>query len=495
MLCPRFAVIRAGRLRAVTTPAKARESLAGTIFEGTVEPDEYEALRHERSVTQAYLVEGRNRVRVYEPEGSPPPGFVAGDADARRCLPRPDARPIAGLPRRIRNRRGGGGLDEPPAILAVFGRDLSQNSRRSMFFIWVALLVFMAWSLSSGKVRIQSGDSSVGGDEGVHHLGVRRRPAARDLRALDLWVLRVGRRRDGGDPRRGMPGRRDLARHSSAAWRVHLGQVPRGPGERGGRARGASRGDDVLQSRRAGGRVAGVPWSVRPGALRQAGLDLRRADAHVLRRASRSWWASGRGGRSWSSSCRWRCCWAACSSSGTGPPSWLDPRVDRFLMLIDPSGFRWLNETQLKVDRGVAFYNSASIPLDGTIIANRLALPGDRPGRGGFEPVALRQGAPGEVATGRAGVEAGPRAVEARGAGRGARRGRDRSPLESGRWASLGMTSRRPGLIGGAWTVMRAEVRELRSSPGLYLFVPLAGARGAGAEPGRRWGRSTRRSC
>src|SRR5260221_7353891 len=58
VLCPRFAVLRAGRVRAVTTPARARESLAGTIFEGTVEPDQYEALRHRRNVTQSYLVEG-----------------------------------------------------------------------------------------------------------------------------------------------------------------------------------------------------------------------------------------------------------------------------------------------------------------------------------------------------------------------------------------------------------------------------------------------------
>ena len=77
VLCPSFAVIRAGRVRAVTTPARAREALAGTIFEGTVEPERYEALRQSRSVTQAYLVEGRNRVRVHEPGGSPPPGFVA----------------------------------------------------------------------------------------------------------------------------------------------------------------------------------------------------------------------------------------------------------------------------------------------------------------------------------------------------------------------------------------------------------------------------------
>jgi ABC-2 type transport system ATP-binding protein len=77
VLCPRFAVIRAGRVRAVTTPAAARESLAGAIFEGTVEPEEYETLRRRGSVTQAFLVEGRNRVRVHEPSGSPPEGFAS----------------------------------------------------------------------------------------------------------------------------------------------------------------------------------------------------------------------------------------------------------------------------------------------------------------------------------------------------------------------------------------------------------------------------------
>jgi ABC-type multidrug transport system ATPase subunit len=75
VLCPRFAVIRGGRLLAVTTPPEARDELAGTIFEGTAEPEAFEALRRERCVTQAYLVEGSNRVRVYEPLGAPPPGF------------------------------------------------------------------------------------------------------------------------------------------------------------------------------------------------------------------------------------------------------------------------------------------------------------------------------------------------------------------------------------------------------------------------------------
>lgn len=76
VLCPKFAVIRSGRLLTVTTPAEARASIRGMIFEGTVNADEYDVFRQARCVTQAYLVEGRNRTRVYDTEGNPPPGFV-----------------------------------------------------------------------------------------------------------------------------------------------------------------------------------------------------------------------------------------------------------------------------------------------------------------------------------------------------------------------------------------------------------------------------------
>ena len=78
VLCPRFAVIRCGRLIAYTTPAEARKAIDGTIHEGTISADSYYGLLAdpERCVTQAYLVEGRNRVRVYQPEGEPPEGFV-----------------------------------------------------------------------------------------------------------------------------------------------------------------------------------------------------------------------------------------------------------------------------------------------------------------------------------------------------------------------------------------------------------------------------------
>jgi len=75
VLCPRFAVIRRGRLVAETNPRAAREALRGQIFEGTAGPDEIAELRAQRRVTQAILVEGRHRVRIHEPEGRPPAGF------------------------------------------------------------------------------------------------------------------------------------------------------------------------------------------------------------------------------------------------------------------------------------------------------------------------------------------------------------------------------------------------------------------------------------
>lgn len=80
VLCPRFAVIRAGRVVAETSPGEARARLAGAIFEGDVPPSELEALSRARRVTQAILVEGRNRVRIHEPSLICPPGFEPATA-------------------------------------------------------------------------------------------------------------------------------------------------------------------------------------------------------------------------------------------------------------------------------------------------------------------------------------------------------------------------------------------------------------------------------
>jgi ABC-2 type transport system ATP-binding protein len=76
VLCSRFAVIRNGRIVADTAPAQARAALAGKIFEGTSNVAELEELRQSRCVTQAILVEGKNRVRIYEVSGEAPLGFL-----------------------------------------------------------------------------------------------------------------------------------------------------------------------------------------------------------------------------------------------------------------------------------------------------------------------------------------------------------------------------------------------------------------------------------
>ena len=76
VLCPRFAVIRSGRLVALTSPHEARASIEGAIYEGQVEDADLPALRESHTVTQAILVEGRNRVRIHDAAGSPPPGFT-----------------------------------------------------------------------------------------------------------------------------------------------------------------------------------------------------------------------------------------------------------------------------------------------------------------------------------------------------------------------------------------------------------------------------------
>jgi ABC-type multidrug transport system ATPase subunit len=75
VLCPRFAVIRNGQVVAETSPTEARRMLAGTIFEGAVAAEDLGVLQRAGRVTQAVLVEGRNRVRIHEPGRQAPPGF------------------------------------------------------------------------------------------------------------------------------------------------------------------------------------------------------------------------------------------------------------------------------------------------------------------------------------------------------------------------------------------------------------------------------------
>ena len=71
-------------------------------------------------------------------------------------------------------------------------------------------------------------------------------------------------------------------------------------------------------------------------------------------------------------------------------PSWLDPRINALLMWIEPSGFRWINETWLKVDRGVEFYNTQTRRLRRSLPAQPGRLRRPRPPVRGAGGAALR---------------------------------------------------------------------------------------------------------
>jgi len=145
-------------------------------------------------------------------------------------------------------------------------------------------------------------------------------------------------------------------------------------------------------------------------------------------------------------------------------PGWLDPRINRALMLIEPSGFRWLNETWLKVDRGVDFYNTQPIRFDVGFVVSRLAFVAL--GLGAVEWSARRFAATlrgrrrvsRKEAQARASVFLAPATVDA---------------SAGGALAALGMKAAAPGFVAATRAVLAAELRELRGQPGLYLFVPL----------------------
>jgi hypothetical protein len=133
-------------------------------------------------------------------------------------------------------------------------------------------------------------------------------------------------------------------------------------------------------------------------------------------------------------------------------------------MLVDPGGLRWLNETWLKVDRGVSFYNTTAIPYDTGFLISRLVLV-----LLGLGAVALCQIHLKRTLRGHS-VRVTPRVhsvFDSSSANEGVLDS-PRRPL-----ATLEMTGRRPGLFTGAWHVARNELVEIAFSPGLYLFVPL----------------------
>ncbi len=146
----------------------------------------------------------------------------------------------------------------------------------------------------------------------------------------------------------------------------------------------------------------------------------------------------------------------------TWSPSWLSLRVNQILQVLEPSGYRWLNETHLKVDRGVEFYNTQRVPYDGLFWLNRLWLVLLGLGAVWLTVRSVEQSVRGAVAPKRAWR-------------------RKRKAAEAGEWAeaqagalrALDMKSGAPSFVATVKHVAGAELRELRRQAGLYIFVPL----------------------
>ena len=165
----------------------------------------------------------------------------------------------------------------------------------------------------------------------------------------------------------------------------------------------------------------------------------------------------------------------------TWSPDWLAPDVNRLLMLIDPSGFRWLDETFLSVDRGVEFYNTQPLRPDAGFVISRVvvALLGlaavaaavrsyaRRVAVGGWESRLirrLRRRRDPAAASARLPLSAGAAAA-----------GPTPTPSEvaATTLTDLGMTTRPLGFWKSAGVIARGEIRDLVVRPGMYLFVPL----------------------
>ena len=92
VLCPRFAVIRQGRLIASTTPGEARRAIEGTIYEGTVPGRVLRAAAGRPRPAHHAGLPGRGpQPRPGLPAGRrPAAGLRSGRPDAGRRLPGPD---------------------------------------------------------------------------------------------------------------------------------------------------------------------------------------------------------------------------------------------------------------------------------------------------------------------------------------------------------------------------------------------------------------------
>ncbi|MCZ6597376.1 MAG: M1 family aminopeptidase [Planctomycetota bacterium] len=142
-------------------------------------------------------------------------------------------------------------------------------------------------------------------------------------------------------------------------------------------------------------------------------------------------------------------------------PSWLDPRWNRFLMFVDPTGFRWLQQTWLDVDRGAEFYNSSLIGFDAGFYLSRAVMLALGLGAVLSAQRHLARSLRGKRVGARRAAKALAESTESDHTPR-------RRPL-----AELGMRRKRLSFLAAMLEISRTELRILLTHPGVWLFLPL----------------------
>lgn len=147
-------------------------------------------------------------------------------------------------------------------------------------------------------------------------------------------------------------------------------------------------------------------------------------------------------------------------------PPGMTATFNNALAIIDPSGLRWLRIAIFDTDRGVDYYNTAPLALDALFGVNRLlmlALPllavatsiqHCRMMIGGGAKLSKKDKHQAAALTSSASIGTSVALLSF-------------SPLRD-----LGMHASPPGFWTSTWHMARAELRELRGQPGLYLLIP-----------------------
>lgn len=144
---------------------------------------------------------------------------------------------------------------------------------------------------------------------------------------------------------------------------------------------------------------------------------------------------------------------------GWNPPE-MSQTARFWFQMFDPSGFRWLRQTYLTVDRGITYYNSRPIEYSAAYLLSRLGW-----ALAGLALVDLaRRHFAGRLKT--------ARKVTRRQRKRSAETPAGAKP-SSAPLGVLGMASRGSRFLQGTLTVARFEVAELFSHPALYVLIPI----------------------